>query len=279
MALTPTQIANILFKKLLGKGSTNDNRQFFEEPYPGRATILLNQVWADSDQIPTTVPTLSADQIIGVVQRKVNVVLTAVAGTTNAFYSAQLVDAIPFNYGDGSYNYVVVDALGNSIPLGKNDWIVDGDAGTLTFYTGVPSNMPPKISFYKYVGTKGDTVGFVKRTGDQMTGRLAYAATNVTPVTSLLIDFDNDNYQTITINSYVPDMSIATKNRGAGKTVCIRFVNTSGYATLFQFDLNIKFLNGSNPAEIDTGYFGILTLTSFGPNENDTVGVYAAGFL
>lgn len=279
MAITASQIANILFKKLLGKGSTNDGRQFFEEPYSGRATVLLNQIWADSDKIPTTAPSLSADQILGVVQRKVSVTLTTVAGTSNSFYSAQLVDAIPFNYGDGSYNYTVVDAFGNSIPLGKNDWIVDGDAGVLTFYTGVPANMPPKISFYKYVGTKGGTVGFVKRTGDQMTGRLAYAATDVTPITSLQIDFDNDNYQTITIDTYVPNMHIATKNRGAGKTVCIRLVNTSGLACLLDFDLNIKFLNGSNPAEIDTGYFGILTLTSFGPNEDDTVAVYAAGFL
>ena len=279
MAFTASQIANILFKKLLGKGSTNDSRQFFEEPYAGRSTILLSQIWSDSDKIPTSAPSLSADQISGVVQHKIAVTLTPVAGTTNSFYSSQLIDAIPFNYGDGTYNYVVVDSTNATIPLGKNDWIVDGDAGVLTFYNGVPSNMPPKISFYKYVGTKGDAVGFVKRSGDQMTGRLAYAATNITPVSSLQIDFDNDNYQTILITTYVPTMTITTTNRGAGKTVCIRLVNTSGFACLLNFDLNIKFLNGSNPSEIDTGYFGILTLTSFSASESDTVAVYAAGFL
>lgn len=277
MALTPTQIANFLFKKLLGKGSTNDSRQYFEEPYTGRSSILLSQIWADSDQIPTHVPTLSADQTIGVVQRKVNVTLTAVAGTSNSFFSSQLVDAIPFNFGDGSYNYAVTDASGNPIPLGQNDWIVDGDAGVLTFYTGTPTNMPPKISFYKYVGVKAGVSGFVKRSGDQMTGRLAFAATTVPATSAILIDFDEDNYQTIQITT--PYISFATKNRGAGKTVCLRLINTSGSPCLFDFDLNIKFLNGSNPASLDDGVFAILTLTSFGLNEDDTVAVYAAGFL
>jgi hypothetical protein len=81
--------------------------------------------------------------------------MTAVAGTTNSFYLASLKDSIPFNYGDGSYNYVIKSSTDTVIPFGQGDWIVNNAAGTLTFYGSVPSNMPPKISFYQYVGAKG----------------------------------------------------------------------------------------------------------------------------
>lgn len=155
MALSVTQIANILFKKRQGKGSTLDSRQFFEEPYDGRSSVLPTQIWAQADLIPSTAPGGVDAAITGVVQRFINKTLTAVAGTTNAFYHADLVDAIPFNFADGTYNYSVSDSGGTSIPFGSGDWVVDADAGTLTFYGTVPSNMPPKISFYKYVGTKG----------------------------------------------------------------------------------------------------------------------------
>jgi hypothetical protein len=101
-----------------------------------------------------------------VVQYWQNSPLGAVPGTTNAFTSSLLINAIPFNYGDGtSYNYSVRDSIGGTISFGQGDWIVDTDAGLLTFYSTVPSNMPPTISFYKYVGVKGFTSASVALTG------------------------------------------------------------------------------------------------------------------
>lgn len=155
MALTVTQIANILFKKLQGVGSTSDSRQFFEEPYLGRSAVHNSQIWQESDDIPSTAPGGIDGQVTGVVTRYIDKTLTAVAGTSNSFYHADLVDAIPFNFGDGTYNYEVKDSTSASIPFGSGDWVVDGDAGVLTFYGTVPSNMPPTISFYKYSGLKG----------------------------------------------------------------------------------------------------------------------------
>jgi hypothetical protein len=156
MALTATQQALLLFKKLMGKGSTNLTFDFFNEPKNGRPAVYKDQFWSQSDLIPTTAPGATA----GVVQKFTDQALTAVAGTTNAFSHANLIDAIPFNFGDGtSYNYTVKDSLGNPIAFGVGDWIVDPDTGTLTFYGSVPSNMPPTISFYKYVGTKGASNG------------------------------------------------------------------------------------------------------------------------
>lgn len=155
MSLTVQNIANALFKKLQGKSSTSDARQFFEEPRDARGAVFLSQVVAQSDLIPTTAPG-GADQVVtGVLKRWIDLTLTAVPGVANAFFSDNLKGCIPFNFGDGSYNYGLKDSAGNAIPFGQGDWLVDTDTGTLTFYGTSPANMPPKISFYQYVGTYG----------------------------------------------------------------------------------------------------------------------------
>ena len=155
MALTPEQIANLLFKKEQGKGSTNNAREFFEEPRDGSRRVLPSQVWQQAEDIPATAPSLAHEGEDGVVKYFEDLSLTPVPGVPNSFSSDDLIDAIPFNFGDGSYNYVLKDDNDNAIPFGQGDWIVDGDAGVLTFYGAVPANMPPKISFYKYIGDKG----------------------------------------------------------------------------------------------------------------------------
>lgn len=158
MALSDSQKTDLLFKKFFGKGKTNDSRQFFEEPEDGRSIVFDTQVWAEANQIPTTAPTPGDGGITGVVQQFVDRSMTAVPGTSNSFTLSDLVDSIPFNFGDGSYNYTVKDSLGTTIPFGDGDWVVDNDAGVLTFNGTVPSNMPPQISFWKYVGNKGISV-------------------------------------------------------------------------------------------------------------------------
>lgn len=155
MALTTFQKASRLFKRLMGVAETSDARQFFEEPFLSRYQILQSQIWADSEDIPNTAPGGTDGQITDVVQRFIDKELIPVAGTSNSFYHDDLKDTIPFNFGDGSYNYVLKDSTGGAIPFGQGDWVVDTAAGVLTFYSSVPANMPPKISFYKYVGDKG----------------------------------------------------------------------------------------------------------------------------
>lgn len=157
MALTVTSIANALFKKLQGVSSTSDSKQFFEESRAARQSVFLSQVLAQSDLIPTTAPTLADQATSGVVKFYSGLQLTPVAGVSNAFYSDSLKGCIPFNFGDGSYNYALKDGSGNAIPFGQGDWVVDADTGTLTFYTPAnqPASMPPVISFYQYVGGYG----------------------------------------------------------------------------------------------------------------------------
>ena len=153
--LNTDQIASRLFKKLFSVAETTTDREFFEEPFISRSAVLPSQIWTDGELIPQTAPTLLDGETLGVVKRYVDVSMTPVAGTTNAFQHDSLKDSIPFNFGDGSYNYVVKDNLDNPIVFGQGDWTVDNEAGVLTFYNGVAANMPPKISFYQYVGDKG----------------------------------------------------------------------------------------------------------------------------
>jgi len=161
MALTASQIASRLFKKSNGAGETLVTRQFFEEPKLGRDLILTNQIWSQSDLIPNSSPSLSPGGSSGVVQYFQKEALTHVAGSTNlSYYSSNLVDSIPFNYGDGTYNYTLYKNDGTTvIAFGDGDWLVDNTSGLLTFYgtlpSGVSSALPPKISFYRYIGTKG----------------------------------------------------------------------------------------------------------------------------
>jgi microcystin-dependent protein len=187
MALTSTQQALLLFKKLMYKGSANPAFDFFEEPKNARQAVLADQVWQQSADIPSTAPGAS----VGVVDKFSDLVLTALAGTSNrAYYHASLIDAIPFNFGDGtSYNYTVKDSLGTVIPFGTGDWVVDPDAGTLTFYGTVPANMPPTISFWRYTGTKGVGSGVGGGGGSTTTpagpiGLLAWTLDSNAPVES-----------------------------------------------------------------------------------------------
>lgn len=159
MALSITSLVNSLFKKGQSVSSTDDTRQFFEEPYIGRPAVTLAQIWSESADVPSTAPGGIDGQTTGVVKRYIDAALTAVPGTSRSFHNPNLVNTIPFNFGDGSYNYGLKDSGGNAIAFGQGDWLWDCDTGTLTFYGTVPSNMPPTISCYTYVGETADAGG------------------------------------------------------------------------------------------------------------------------
>lgn len=159
MSLTTDQKATQVYKRDKGVSDTNTSKRFFEEPAGGRA-ILGSAVWSEDSLIPETAPVgLANDEVSGVVQRKIDLVLAAVPGSPDSFYHAQLKDAIPFNWGDGSYVYTVKNSLGSTLPAGYNDYEVDNVAGVLRFYGGAPLNSPPSISFFRCVGAKGIVSG------------------------------------------------------------------------------------------------------------------------
>lgn len=160
MALTDSQKTSLLFKQFFGKAETEETKPYFEEPKPGRPIVFSSQVWSDVDDIPTTAPSLTDGQESGVVKYFEKANFTAISGISDGYFLSDLVDAIPASFGDGSYAPVLYKSDGTTqIFNGENDWVLNEAAGTLYFYGGNPSSVStsllPKISFYKYIGTKG----------------------------------------------------------------------------------------------------------------------------
>jgi hypothetical protein len=168
MALTQSTSVDILFKKVVAaKSDTDSLREYFEEPINSRPSIVTDDIWLQSNQIP-----LTAAPVPGVVTL-VTASLTYVSGSKGSFVdgSNNLRDIIPFNYGDGvSYKYRIY--RNNSIteiPLGESDWFFDQSSGVLTFFSlanaGTVQNLggdtiaspsaPPVVVGWKYTGLKG----------------------------------------------------------------------------------------------------------------------------
>ncbi len=156
--MTTAQKTEFLFKRAMGVGDSYPAVPFFSEPKRSLVPTITSQIWGDSSLIPPTAPVLPPDGIdpSGTVQYKEKLTLSAMPGGVS-FYSSLLVNAIPFNYDPaGSYNYTIYKSDGTTvIPFGDGNWIVDNSSGLLTFYGTLPSGMPPKITFYRYVGTLG----------------------------------------------------------------------------------------------------------------------------
>lgn len=146
--LTIDEIGVLLFKMSQGVVDSNTLKQFFEEqPFDER-------IWTERSLIPNTAPTLAPDGTSGVVQYKEDLVLSPVPGNPNAFTHSDLADSIHFKHGDGSYNWTLKDSSDNVIPQGSGRWLKANKSQILYFYGGAPANMPPKITFYRYVGAK-----------------------------------------------------------------------------------------------------------------------------
>ena len=161
MALSTEQKSSRLFKKLFSKAETLVSRDFFEEPYDSKQSVLPSQIWYDEKLIPLTAPILNDEEIDNVVQYFEKLELSHIPGSQNrSYYNENLKNTISFNYGDGTYNYKIYKNDGTTqIAFGQGDWLLDIESGILTFYgtlpTGVDLDNPPKISFYKYVGEIG----------------------------------------------------------------------------------------------------------------------------
>jgi hypothetical protein len=154
MALTSAQQADLLFKQSMGVANSAPAKQFFEQPRRATPVVLPDTIWTDAASIPATAPVLNNGDIAGVVRKWVDLPLTLVAGSTQAFSATQLRNIIPFNFGDGvSYNYQI-KGNGTAIVFGQNDWILQNEV--LTFYGGMSGiSLPITITFYEYIGNFG----------------------------------------------------------------------------------------------------------------------------
>jgi hypothetical protein len=199
MALTASSQASRLFKKSFGYGETAVQYEWFEEPYSGSEIVLSNQIWSESDLIPSVAPILASGASSGVVQYFEKMPMIPVGGlysSGKSFYLPELKNSLSYTVQNGAYSPQLFTNADVSIPFGQGNWLIDHSAGLVTFYPGVsggelmPAGVdfsnPPKITFYKYVGAFGVSSGGGSGT--------VYAGTGLTSTGSTL----SVNFQSIT---------------------------------------------------------------------------------
>jgi hypothetical protein len=203
--------ADISYKAVRRLASTSTQRAYYEETHAFAQRVFPSQIWLQADLIPGTAPGGGNDQITGVVQRKIDLVLTQEPGKPNAWFSSELKDAIdPQSFGV-DYAFTLKDGGGASIPPGTGEYEVNPDAGLVTFDDAyVVSNTPISISFYKYVGTKG--------VGSGGGGGVSLVWVDDAPALRSLTDHDDQNtmqvFDTFRVYKYIassnlPDDGIA----------------------------------------------------------------------
>jgi len=250
---TDAEKTNIVYKARFCAADTENSRKIYEEPLMSKTVVYSYQIYAND--IPATNP-LNPNfsdpdgTTISNVQVKKNVTLTLVAGTVATFYSPLLIDAIPFNFDNltGTYNYKITKSDGvTQIFFGVNDWVVDPGAGTLRFYGGLPSGVsggfPPKINYFRYVGARGVSSGFINSiinaggvhgfglfknlTAGGSTANF-YNINSITSALTITLDAINNKYDFAVVPSAISHSSLANLTTSDDHT---QYVKTTGRAT------------------------------------------------
>lgn len=159
-------ILEAAYKNTLNKPNTSPNLSWYEEAGTIKKRVDLASIWIDADSIPLIAPALSNGEEysvnvneldIKVLRYHDRIPLFKVNGTRSSFKSDLLIDSIESSFGHG-YNIRLYDEFDDEIPFGLNKWIVDSGSGILTFVDGFPQGYSESlyISFYKYIGRKGN---------------------------------------------------------------------------------------------------------------------------
>jgi hypothetical protein len=139
-------------------------------------------------------------------------------------------DVIPFNYGYGNYTYRIKDVNDASIDFGVGQWIVDPEAGVLTFYD-IPSinqanrvvnkDNPPKISYYRYVGRKGNNPNAISG----ITVANFANTTYLTNVTQLSFNHEADFVITSDLGLRIASVDLIPQQLAVGETYSDRIAH------------------------------------------------------
>jgi len=181
---------DILFKRDKSKVSVDVTRPFHQETLNIRPAVLFSQIWAEA--VVTVAPQFlreltesSVDNInqvlkgsivgrsetVGedetpVIKRYIKVQLIHVPGANDLAYYLPSVfqDVIPFNHDPNGTYQVRLYKQGTEaeIPFGETggEWIINHESAVITFFelanvSGVDKDIPPLVSFYRYIGVKG----------------------------------------------------------------------------------------------------------------------------
>lgn len=163
--------------------NVESSREKFEEPVNTYGQIVrMEQIWRDSNLLPINAPSIDdvsfmeegkysvahvkrfndGATIRNLIDYYVNLPLEKVIGTTNCFHNDKMIDIITEDSTNGTY-VPKIFVGGNMLAYGVGAPIFDQAAGTLYFqdkeFVDRLKNQPITISFYKYVGRKGTSVG------------------------------------------------------------------------------------------------------------------------
>lgn len=191
-ALSTKEKLDIVFKKNLGKTTTDVTLPFFSEPaLDSRPRVFQNQIFRT--EIPTSASDLTFNlseesnltsdsndgtyidnnSTIPYIRKYIRVKLEIVTpgnlqsykGPSHGSFNNILANSIPFNYDPtGGYGVTLEYKSGSSfvtIDFGTGEWIIDPDAGTITFFeyddvsSYINSSSPPYLTFFKYIGNTG----------------------------------------------------------------------------------------------------------------------------
>lgn len=153
---------------LAGRQYTNPNKSIYEEAPAPPPPIVPSQI--RTSVVPTTAPFGVPEKAqagaqypttgVAILKMVWNVPMTPTnAVTALSFTHPQLQTAIQDSYGDGSYRPYLTNNTGTRIiPLGSNGMFINYSGGNVTFTTpaaDVTNSLPPRITFYNYVGGSG----------------------------------------------------------------------------------------------------------------------------
>ena len=220
MSFTDSEKIGYLFKKAVGKPSTNPTLSFYEEQAIfARPNILTKQIF--SKELKDTIPDLTvvatgtltgSDDAYNYtsqfetlekgdtsswshIKKYTKLQLNKVAsGNDVAFKHALLVDSIPSDYDPlGSYGVLLYKNNGTTAIPFDGTWVLDNETGVVTFFvavSGVDEDNPPVITFYRYEGAKGLTSASQLAGQDVTTGGFAFDNLKVGYTGSLPADED-----------------------------------------------------------------------------------------
>ncbi len=175
---------------------------------------------------------------------------------------------------NGTFTLTGVKAGDYEVTVGKcTRFTISVPADSLAY--GIASLITSNLT-YTYSGPPS---GSVQKAGDAMTGALAVPVLRVnlaaiTYASSIAVSLQDTGFQTVTLTGNVV---LSTTNRaisgGPVRSVTLKILCDGTDRTL-GFAAGIKFV-GSKPVTIVANKTGILSLTSLGPNESDTLAAWA----
>ena len=165
MSLTSEFRLSALWKKSNQRINTSAEKQPYEEIRGEVAPITQKQVRTDNIPDispigpPSTAPAgvwpLVAPHIL---QLHKNVIMTPFNSNTNTlFFAPELKNSIISTYGTGGYEMSITTSTAEIVPQ-TTPFIIDNENGTLVFeesVAGITNALPPRISFYRYIGAAG----------------------------------------------------------------------------------------------------------------------------